>query len=151
MKKISLTKGKFALVDDADLALVSQFKWYYSNEGYALRGIGAHRKEYMHRLILGAKKGQVTDHINGNRCDNRRSNIRLGTYAQNSMNQRRHKKSATGIRGIRYKEGKWEANLSANSKRYYLGRFGRLEDAVTTYNDAARKLCGEFASLIVIK
>lgn len=93
-KRISLSQSKFAIIDDADFELVSQYKWrlhkgipanpnarimYYARG----RKVGASRTEaYMHRLILGVKKGQEVDHKNRNGLDNRRANLRIATSSQ---------------------------------------------------------------------
>ena len=86
MKTISLTKGYSVIVDDADYAELSQYSWHHSAQGYAARRSG--KIILMHRQILNSQPGQHTDHINRNRLDNRRSNLRICTLAQNNRNQK---------------------------------------------------------------
>ena len=98
MKKIPLGglagKGKFALIDDEDVQLVAKHTWYLSSNGYATtnariyesKKAGIVRKRInMHRLIMGFPEEQV-DHVNRDRLDNQRSNLRLASHAQNCWN-----------------------------------------------------------------
>src|SRR6266513_4663456 len=88
MKKIKLTKGKYALVDDVDFEWLNQWKWHITTNRYASRTLWPSKKDvYMHRIILNAQKGQEVDHINRDPLDNRRSNISLCTHAQNMANK----------------------------------------------------------------
>lgn len=93
---IDLTQGKKAIIDAVDYSLLSEYKWCFNvsrkNMGYALRNsYPVDRKHpvkiYMHRILVGAKKGEIVDHINRNTLDNRRSNLRIvdrGTNVRNS-------------------------------------------------------------------
>ena len=126
MKKILLTKGKFALVDDSDFVLRNQRKWLFSKGGYAVSRSDA--KVYMHAFINKTSKGFHTDHINRNKLDNRRKNLRTVTASQNLLNSKTYKNNKSGYRGIywyeRYK--KWEVHIN----RIYVGRFKRLREAI---------------------
>ena len=98
-KKVLLSgengKEKFAIVDSNKFVLLSQFKWWLNDKGYAVttqylgggRSNGKSKKIRMHRLIIGATQGEVVDHINRNRLDNRKSNLRIVTYSENNINQ----------------------------------------------------------------
>lgn len=91
MAEIALTgrfgTGRVALVDDGDLAWLSRHSWYVSEGGYALARIGG-RLVRMHRLILGLGVGdpRECDHVNRDRLDNRRANLRAVTPAENRQN-----------------------------------------------------------------
>ena len=76
MKKIKLTQGKYAIVDDEDFAYLNQWRWYYHNN-YAVHTNKNKSRIYMHRFILNTPKKMFSDHINGNGLDNRRSNLRI--------------------------------------------------------------------------
>lgn len=148
---IPLTKGKFTIVDpkDADLADV---KWYASSGDYAMRRgqrNGSERKAIiMHRVIIERKVGYpltantVVDHINGNRFDNRRVNLREATISQNAANAKRGTD-----RGVKFKHGKWEAIIGYQRQLIYLGAFNTKKLAVEAYDIAATELFGEFARL----
>jgi len=88
-REVPLSGGAFALIDDDDMALVSQYKWHVNDGGYAVwRGIREGRRVTvrMHRLINTTPDGFVTDHINRDRLDNRKSNLRTVTQAENMRN-----------------------------------------------------------------
>ena len=89
---VPLTKNQFAIIDEEDDPWIGQYKWFCSAYGYAVRGAdkgGRRTILYMHRVILGTSPGIQVDHINGNRLDNRRCNLREVTSAQNKYNMRR--------------------------------------------------------------
>lgn len=92
-REMPLTKGKVAIVDEADYMRLSRWKWSYSNSGYAMRGTTAGGKKSrgytMHRQILGLihGDGKEVDHINKDRLDNRRANLRVVTRKENCANR----------------------------------------------------------------
>lgn len=100
MKVIPLTQGKFAIVDNEDYYFLMQWKWTFDGS-YAIRrqhlrtvkGKSVGKKIYMHRLLMETPAGLDTDHINRDRLDNRRRNLRVVSHAVNLQNSRRAKKS----------------------------------------------------------
>lgn len=103
MKQIPLTKGRFAIVDDEDFEELNRYKWYSDHKGYAARNSpyvnGKRHVIWMHRVIAGTPAGMETDHINGIKNDNRRSNLRIATTVQNAMNRGLSKNNTSGYRG----------------------------------------------------
>lgn len=150
MKKIPLTQGKFAIIDDEDFELVSQYKWRVccrKNQKYAATEINNH-KVYMHRLILGINGVQEIDHINGNGLNNCRKNLRHCSRSQNNMN--RHKSWGTSeYKGVSwYKQRKkWRAIIKYNKKYKHLGYFDSEIEAAKVYDNAALEHFGKFAQL----
>ena len=147
-KEIQLTKGQVALVDDEDYEYLSQWKWHYSG-GYAMWRShinGVKTTLLMHRLIMNTPDGLETDHINSNKLDNRRGNLRISTKPQNSANKPAPKNNTSGYKGVSwFKAGKlWTARLKVNGKLIYCGYFKNIEDAVIAYNTEAKKHLGEF-------
>ena len=152
MRKIKLTKGKFAIVDDSDFRWLNRWRWQVNTKGYAIHihyirminGKQENKTISMHRIILNAPKNKQVDHINHNILDNRRNNLRLCTSSQNSMN--RKPLSLTGLKGI-YKKSKnrWGAEINTGDTRIFLGSFISPIDAANAYEKASRKLFGEFA------
>jgi hypothetical protein len=158
MKKIKLYgkdgKRKYALIDDEDYFIVSLFRWHI-NLGYAKTGIyinGKNRTLIMHRLIMSAKKEQKIDHINRNRLDNRKCNLRFCTYSQNYMNQDSHKNSSSKYKGVYWhkRDKRWRAVIGKNYKQITLGNFESEIEAAKAYNVKALELFGEFARLNII-
>ena len=145
MKKIKLTQGKYALVDDEDYEELNKYTWCY-NKGYAFRwrsGVGMY---YMHREILGTPKGVYTDHINSNGIDNRRKNLRMCTQQQNTWNKKVRNDSKSGIKGVSpSKNNRWVAKIRSNKIIYHLGTFNSKKAASLAYRKKAKELYGEFA------
>ncbi len=157
MKKIKLTQGKFAIVDDQDYEWLNQWNWFYGGAGYAIRNITNENGRTilrMHRLILNVPKGMDTDHINFNRLDNRRENLRIATRSQNLYNKVKPRSNTSGFKGVGIrKESKTKpyiAFLSTERKRIYLGYHKTAREAAIAYNKAALKYFGEFARLNII-
>ena len=153
MKKILLTKGCEAIVDDGDYEYLNQWKWHaylspngknhYAKRTHQLRG----KKSgfLMHRAILTPPGELQVDHINMDTLDNRRSNLRLATSSQNHCNTKGRGKS--GAKGV-YESGlRWMAQIRTNKKKIYLGTFSDVRSAALAYDEAAKKYHGEFARL----
>lgn len=151
--EIRLTQGKVAIIDDEDLPLVSQHKWYAHacrRTFYATTNIVVPGKRTilrMHRLILAAKPGQEVDHIDGDGLNNRRANIRLCLQSQNAMNHRKKLNSKSMYKGVTMypRKSPWQANIAVNGTRIYLGSFTSETAAALAYDEAARLHFGEFA------
>src|SRR6185369_1147212 len=101
---------------------------------------------YLHRIIADAKPGQIVDHINGDTLDNRRSNLRLCTTAENNRNTR-GKNPKSGFKGVypQFGTNTWQAKITVAGKVLCLGTFKEKEDAAKCYDLAAREHFGEFA------
>lgn len=148
MKQIPLTKGKKARVNDIDYdRLLGIGCWSCNNKGYAVHYTTVHGEMlvlYMHRIILDAPAGMVVDHINGDRLDNRRDNLRLGTISQNNANRRHYATSDAPFKGLSWNRGKWQVRIGVNGKRIYLGRFESPTTAALMYDAAARHFYPDF-------
>jgi hypothetical protein len=150
-KFIPLTQGKFAIVDAEDYDWLVQYKWHcrkFNNNFYAFRQ--EHNKTIsMHRVIINAPKEMLVDHIDCNGLNNRKSNLRLCTYAQNACNRRPKPNSSSKYKGISFhrRDKKWEAQINHNGKSKYLGRYDIEIDAALTYDRKAEQLFGQFAYL----
>lgn len=159
MKKIPLSgkngKGKFVLVDDEDYERAMQYSWYFYCGKYAAtsyREKGKNPKTLlMHRFIL-PPGSKIVDHINHNGLDNRKENLRICTYQENSRNQK-SKVGSSKYKGVSFHktQNKFFAYIRHNGKLMYLGRFDTQEMAAITYNAKAKELFGEFAFLNDVK
>lgn len=146
---------EYALVDLADLPRIFAVsnKWKINSNGYAFCRKGSEPNRelvLLHRLLMDNPESYV-DHINRNRLDNRRLNLRLATQGQNALNRgklRTPKAPASPYKGVtRQRDGAWVARLGINGVRHYLGRFRTQEEAAQAYDHAARQLHKEFAVL----
>jgi len=151
-RKIPLTRGKSALVDDSDYDQLRPWKWQLVGPGYAGRfdrHDGTSRLVYMHRLLMDAQPGQHVDHINGDRLDNRRSNLRLVTNTQNQQNKRTPSHNTSGYKGVCWHKRvkKWHVRITVDGKRLHLGYTRDRETAAQLYDAAARFFFGEYARL----
>lgn len=153
MKTIRLTHGKITLVDDEDYEELSKHRWYFDHLGYAARNskkcdnMPKRKTIFLHRVVAKTISGMHTDHINGDRLDNRKSNLRACTNAQNRKNMKMHKNNSLGFKGIRRHGKKFQAVIQNEKKFMCLGTFTTKEEAATAYNIAAIKYHGEFANL----
>jgi hypothetical protein len=150
--KIELSQGFVTLVDAKDYDWLNQWKWHYGCDGYAVRNYYDAGKKFhtvlMHRAILQTPPGMFTDHINGERLFNCRSNLRICTNAENAHNQRISVKNTSGYKGVCWNKSakKWVAHIQSNSRKRYLGLYDSPEAAALAYDIAARVLFGKFAS-----
>ena len=151
MKRIPLTQGLFAIVDDDKYEYLNQWKWCISKSAdkrrYCARAWIDGKMIRMHRLIMGAKPNQEIDHINHSELDNRIGNLRFCTHAQNKHNSRPYKNGKSKYKGVRwYKQTKkWEVKITLNRKKHHIGYFHSEIEAAKAYDTKARKLFGEFA------
>lgn len=146
---IMLGKGKFALVDNSEVErLICQF-WHVSVVGYAVTFFKK-KAVLMHRIVFGAAPWEVMDHINLDRLDNRRSNLRICDSTQNNAN-RNQRKDARGskFKGVSLdkRDGIYYAVGTNRGKHSYLGRFEKETDAARAYDSWALSAFGEFARI----
>ena len=158
MKKIKLTQCKYALVNDEDFEYLNQFHWSVDGSGYPQRAIkinGKHRPIRMHRDILKLNAGEHADHINHDKLDNKRTNLRKCTQQENNRNMPMLKTNTSGYRGVyekkdKFRNNKWVSEIHVNNKKIHLGLFKTPEDAAQAYNKAAQQYFGEFARLNIL-
>lgn len=155
MRKIPLTQGQFALVDDEDFADLSRFNWQAQRKGplyYAVRQISTgltrprQKKVYMHCAIMGFKG---VDHADGNGLNNQRLNLRPASRSQNGANRKLGSNSTNGFKGVSLDKrvGRWQAHIRVNKRRICLGRYSTAESAARVYDEAAKKYFGNYCRL----
>ena len=149
MKKIKLTRGEYAIVDEEDFEWLNRDKWYCqvsSGIKYAAR---RDRFEivYMHRLILGTPEDKFTDHINQNGLDNRRDNLRVVDAVTNGYNRRISVNNKSGMTGVSWNSQlkKWKVNIQVSKKRLHFGYFKDKFQAIKVCKKARKEHFGEFA------
>ena len=155
MKTIALSRGKFALVDDADYAALMQGpKWqavsarktFYATRTYTENGKTA-RHEKMHRLILGITDPLIkTDHQDGDGLNNQRHNLRRANDSQSQCNQAIAINNTSGVRGVSNWHGRWRVLVTVNGKRNHVGYFATLSEAAAARKAAEIKHHKEFSA-----
>ena len=159
MKEITLTKGKIAIVDDGIYEELKHQRWHYLSSGYACRDENIVESEgkpvkkvLMHRLILGVKKNEIVDHINGNKLDNRKENLRMATLSQNSINAKKISGCVSKFKGVSYmnsgkRKARWTMRIVKDGKvvrrEYHVTEI----EAALAYNKAIIELFGEYAKI----
>lgn len=142
-----LANGGETLIDADDLPKLKGHIWY-QHMGYA-RARAPHGEIHMSHVILPCPDGMFIDHINRNKLDNRKANLRIATRSQNNANRRSFKNSSSIYKGVHWnkKSGLWEAAIRKNNRTITLGMYEDEIAAASAYNAYARKLWGEFAVL----
>lgn len=162
MKKIPLRGkygvGKFTIVDDEDFEALVKWKWSVTGSGYVTGSIkdtatGMYKPVLMHRLLLKTPDGMEGDHINNNKFDNRKANLRNCTPAQNMMNRGLSSLNTTGFKGVSWdkERGKWAVRMRINGRMTHIGRFEDIQEAIDAYKNKVKELHGEFANEEVMR
>lgn len=138
MFTLQLQNGKSTVVDEDVYRKFVNTPLFVTEHGYVVHNCGCRHsrqiqyRDYLHRMILGCPANRQVDHINGDRLDNRRSNLRIVTSLDNNKNHSLNKRNTSGYNGVYYdkRSGKWVAQASINNKTTYLGKFATKEDAI---------------------
>jgi hypothetical protein len=138
--EIPLAGGSVALVDEEDYEELTQWKWGVHTQGYACRKFRSQEpgkkwgRVFMHRLILDAQPGEEVDHINRNKLDNRRANLRIVPHYVNTHNR----SSGSGVHKPKGRN-RWKAIIYINNQRHWLGSFATEAEAQEAYDRAKRE------------
>lgn len=144
-----LEDGTPFLIDSNLIDEVSKYYWRVDSKGYIKRGDTNLPKMMLHWFVMGleAKHKYQVDHINQNKMDNRKENLRMVTCHQNNMNHGITKANKSGYVGVFwYKKNKrWLSKISLNNHNIYLGYTDDLIEGAQMYNVASKFLFGRFA------
>lgn len=151
MKAIILYNKKgIVLVDDENYDQLKKITWHLHSAGYARTNFKINDKWtsiYMHRMIMDTPLKLDTDHIDGNKLNNLKSNLRVATHSQNLCNRKITKDLTSQFKGVCWHKhnNKWHARIMLNYKYKHLGFFTDETEAAQAYNDMAVEIFGEFA------
>ena len=136
MKKIKLTQGKYAYLDDKDFVIQSKFNWILRKHRYTFyvfRWVKG-KRVHLHKEILGKiPRGKTEiDHIDGDGLNNCRKNLMFVTNHENQRKRKLNKNNTSGHKGIYWNKRlkKWQAYGYINYKSIYIGVFSKIEDAI---------------------
>lgn len=146
MKTIVLYRGELCRVDDEDFEKLSQYSWSVGGSGYAMAWVNG-RMITMHQLLTKTSRGMPTDHIDRNKLNNQRNNLRVCTQSENVANGKMRANNMSGYRGVIWSRDKWFAQIKKNYKNRRIGPFNSPKQAAQAYDAKAKELHGEFASL----
>lgn len=148
--KLKLINTKvYAIIDDEDYDKIKHLRWRLSTIGYVTARDNVLKQEvYIHRLLLNAPNNLLVDHINKNKLDNRKINIRLVTKSQNAMNSKKQNNNTSGCRGVYWRQERscWLVYINVNGKRIGLGHYKDFNSAVATRKEGELKYFGEYKS-----
>lgn len=135
-----------AIIDINDIDLVKDKKWALHQEGYAVNTTGYKECMLLYRLIMKYNGEKEVDHINRDRLDCRKNNLRICEPYENGANKGISPKNTSGVTGVCWDKArnKWAVIITCNKKTIHLGRFNNFEDAVKTRRDAEVRYFGEF-------
>lgn len=151
---IPLTQGEFAIIDPEDFDRVSKLTWHLLDQKiiskYAITNIkinGKNTTMRMHRFIMNAHESIKYDHINGNGLDNRKSNLRVCTPSQNTMNAPPQRNGTSKFKGVFWdnQKNKWACKIKFNGKSIHIGFYNNEIDAAKAYDLNAIEYFKNFA------
>lgn len=141
-------KGEEFIFDLEDYNLIKDYRWSIGTAGYLYSyNSNTGKKISLHRLIMNPPKDMIVDHINRNPQDNRKINLRICTFAENSKNLSISKRNSTGTIGVGWKneKSKWYARIMVDGEEKFLGYFSTKEEAIAARYEAELKHYGTFS------
>lgn len=144
------------LFDIEDLPVIqSRDSWYQDKGGYLASSYyyaGIRRFVRFHRIVMKAKPQQFVDHRDKNRRDNRKSNLRCCSYAENNRNRGLCSTNKSGVTGVSFdkRRNKWVANITFNRKKIFIGRFEDKEAAILARLEREVELFKDFAPQLAL-
>lgn len=155
MRILTVHGANDVYVDDEDYPILSRYAWHIDAKGYVVTSF-ANTTVRLHRMILNPHKKVQIDHKDNNKRNNQKFNLRPCDNSLNQMNTFKRvyaTPTSSNYKGVHWKnsEGKWQARIGHNNKRYHLGYHECEHEAAKAYNKRAIELFGEFAKLNIIE
>lgn len=145
------SKGEEFYFDLEDYDKIKNYAWMTNKKGYICTSLQFNNKKQvlmMHNLVMNNNDNTIIiDHINHRVNDNRKEKLRVTVNGQNNMNHSLYKSNTSGCAGVTWKEKnqKWEVRISVNKKRYYLGLYDDINEAIKVRKKAEEKYFGEYS------
>lgn len=141
-------------IDDEDYWMIEKWHWMVRQLSKTAKRSYLIRKEHgksilFHREVNKTPPGMVTDHIDHNTLNNKKSNLRTCTHGQNACNRELMRVNTSGYKGVCRSDSKhgWRARIKVNHQEIYLGAYKTKQEAYEAYRKAAIEIHGEYASL----
>lgn len=158
MSLIKLSNSKLEVIVDDDIAdYINQEVWKLHSSGYACRmqyfgHRGLVKTVFLHRIVNQTPDDQLTDHINHDKLDNRRENLRAVSHQENMANREINSNNKSGYKGVHWNKHaqrvkRWNAAIGNIGKAMTIGNYHTPEEAALAYDCAAIQLRGDFAKL----
>lgn len=143
-----------AIVDDEDVERIYPFRWIVLGGSSSIVRcvyIDKHTSYIpLANEVLKDYSKQIYDHIDRDKFNNKRDNLRPCTRQQNCFNTAKHKHSVSKYKGVTPRKDMWRAQITKDYKKYHIGTYCTEEEAALAYNEKAKELFGEFANLNII-
>lgn len=157
MQQMMLHSGECILLDSEDYQKITKWKWQLSPTGYVARSTCYKTKRkriYLHRVLTNCPADKVVDHINKNKLDNRKCNLRICSQRENTVANNGWTNAQIPYKGVTYMSSsgkkiltKFRARIYANHKEINLGVYNSAVEAAQAYDQAAKIIHGEYAKL----
>ena len=136
-------------IDSDDYENVHQYSWYQTSNGYIATRDREKGGELLtlHRKVMGARDDELVDHINHDKTDNRKQNLRIVTRSQNQQNMKVPSHNSSGVRGVSWSNyhQNWVTQIWVDGEHHYLGAYKNFDDAVAARKAAEEKYFGEYS------
>lgn len=140
---INIRRG--IIVSPEDRILLIRYRFAVNAAGYCYTKTEG-KNVFLHKILL-SEPNTIVDHVNGNKLDNRRENLRYATASQNSHNCKLSSDNTTGYKGVTKRHnGTFQAYINVNGKRENLGTYLTAVEAAKVYDKASEKYHKEFSS-----
>lgn len=141
----------FFEIDEEDFDKIKKYRWRLLSNNCISAWNENFTKEFLvHRLIMNVSDGKIKiDHIDGNRYNNKKSNLRLCSNAENNRNTSKRITNKSGYKGVSWEKrfSRWRATITFEGKQIHLGTYKDITEAAIAYDKKAKELFGEFAWL----
>lgn len=140
--------NKQFLVDKEDYDLIYKYCWMENDQGYIMAYTEKRKSAIrLHRFLLQPKENEIIDHINGDRADNRKNNLRISNKQLNGINRDRNSTNISGFKGVSFDKryNKYFARIMVDGKSIFIGYYGTAEEASKARIEKENELFGDYS------